>query len=204
MKFYNYLLLVLAFTLLSCERDDICALGTPTTPRLLIEFFNVADTENLKSVSRFSAYAELLITDENGVVTLPTTAEEAMNSALIFNVNANSIALPILINDDDLSTETRVIRYFFERNTNRRVEDDNTATNSDIDILQLTYIPEDVYVSRACGFKSIFNNFEIEILPGDDGNTWMSNFSFSEDIINEDTNTPTIENEDITHVQIFH
>ena len=158
MKFYKYSLLLLSVLFFwSCERDDICAEGSPTTPRLLIDFFDVADVDMPKTVSRFSVYAELLITNA-GVITLPETEEEVQNSALIFNSNSNTIALPLLIDDGDTDTETTIVRYYFERNTNLRL-DDNAATDSDIDILQITYKPEDIYVSRACGFKSIFNDF---------------------------------------------
>lgn len=50
------LLLIISTYLLSCEKDDICADGTPTTPSLVIEFYqydapSVAKSVNLKFVA---------------------------------------------------------------------------------------------------------------------------------------------------------
>ena len=37
--------------LCSCEKDDICADGTPTTPSLIIEFYNKDNQEILKTIN---------------------------------------------------------------------------------------------------------------------------------------------------------
>ena len=74
----------IALALISCERDDICAEATATTPRLLIEFYDVASPDDLKSVLRLTAYGEGLVVDENGMEfslaftesKLPLTLEE--------------------------------------------------------------------------------------------------------------------------------
>lgn len=197
MKYYKYSLLLLAILYFGCERDDICAEGTPTTPRLLVEFFDVTNIEIPKSVTRFAVYAERLII-EDGVITPPETIEQIEKASLIFNVNADEIALPLLIDDEDADIETTVVRYYFERDTNFRLDNDPT-TESNIDIVEITYKPEFVYVSRACGFKSIFNDLQVELLPGDDGISWMQSsvFAGTTDL------SITVENEDAAHVQIF-
>ena len=195
MKYYKYLILCIALLLFTCERDDICAEDIPTTPRLLIEFFDAADPETLKSVTRLSVYAEALITDENGNVTLP---EQANNATLLFNSNSNNIALPLIVGNEGEETTTR---YFFELDTNLRTEDDDPLTNSNIDILDITYTPDFIYVSRACGFKSIFT--ALNVTPntdGDDADEWI----ISTTLANTTDLQITVENEDATHVQIFH
>lgn len=194
MKNKSFLSLIIAILFFSCERDDICAEGTPTTPRLLIEFFDAINTDELKTVPRLSVYAEEVITDENGVTTFP---EVASNATLIFNENSNTIELPLKVTAEDIVTTTR---YFFETNTNLRL-DDNVATNSNIDILDVTYTPEFIYVSRACGFKSVFSNVALDALAGDDGIIWLQNNLLTEEVTE---NENSIENEDNTHVQIFH
>ena len=42
-------LLLLSFT--SCEKDDICDANTPTTPRLVIDFYNISDASVKKNVT---------------------------------------------------------------------------------------------------------------------------------------------------------
>lgn len=188
MKYYKYVFIIFALVLWSCERDDICADGTPTTPRVIVQFFDATDTDELKAVPRLSIYAEELIIDEvSGEITFPETSSSA---ALIFNENSNSIELPLNVTIEGTPT---TIRYYFETNTNLRIND-NPATSSNIDTVDITYTPEFIYVSRACGFKSIFNGVNIVENAGDDSTEWIQNITF----------TTTIENEDTTHVQIFH
>ncbi|SHH48938.1 DUF6452 family protein [Winogradskyella jejuensis] len=195
MKKYAYLFLLISLILFSCERDDICADGTPTTPRLLIEFFDAVDTEVSKTVTRLTIYAD----DAN--ITIPDNENssgailvEPFEQERIFNRNSNSAGLPLKIDDEG---ETTITRYFFEKDTNLRLDEDN-STNSNIDVIEITYETEFIYISRACGFKSIFKNIEIDII--DDGDNWIQNTRFA----NTTDLQITVENEDTTHVQIFH
>lgn len=45
------LLLLLAFSFSSCEKDDICDAATPTTPRLVIEFYDVFNPDEIRTIS---------------------------------------------------------------------------------------------------------------------------------------------------------
>ncbi len=177
--------LIAIITLQNCERDDICAETTATTPRLLIEFYD-ASTDDLKSVLRLTAYGEGLVVDENGMEIEPIVASDA---TLLFNENSNGVDLPLLIGTQGDRT---TIRFVLEKFTNFRIDDD-PATESNRDIIEISYKPEFIYVSRACGYKSIFNDLDIDIVP--DGDAWISN------IIIDET---TIENENTVHVRIFH
>ena len=69
---------------------------------------------------------------------------------------------------------------------------DETGT-SNVDIIEISYTPQFQYVSRACGFKSIFTDLSISVDNDDD--TWISSI----DIIES-----TVENENTVHVHIFH
>lgn len=166
----------------SCERDDICAETTQTTPRLIIEFYDAADTDELKNVPRLTVYGEGLVTD-------PT---EASDTTLVFNNNINLVELPLRIGTED---ETITTRYVLEKETNFRLDTDDT-TESNIDIIEITYSTEFVFVSRACGYKSIFNNISVTRVT--DSEPWIGNIEI------ETTLESTIENENTTHVRIFH
>ncbi len=181
MKNIYKLLFCLVICLQNCERDDICAEGTQTTPLLLVEFYDINSTEDLKSVPRLTAYGENLPD--------PNPPESEGPKTLIFNTNTNALALPLLIgNEGEIITS----RFVLEQNTNLRL-DENDTTTSNTDIIEISYIPEFLYVSRACGYKSIFTQLNINL--EDETNAWISAIEIVE---------TTIENENTVHVRIFH
>ncbi|WP_370392409.1 DUF6452 family protein [uncultured Winogradskyella sp.] len=182
-------MLALLLLTIACERDDICAEGTPTTPRVLIGFYDIANQDEFKPVSRLTAYGEDLVLDENGQPTQPVTNSAA---TLVFNTNTTELALPLLVGTEG---DEVVTRFVLEQSTNFRL-DDNANTSSNEDILELRYKPQFVYVSRACGYKSVFT--ELEVVPISDPDNWIINV-----VINENING-TVENENTIHVQIFH
>jgi hypothetical protein len=192
MRLQKLFVLFIALISISCERDDICAETTATTPRLLIEFYDASSTEDLKSVLRLTTYGEGLVVDENGVQIQPILAS---NATLLFNENSNSLALPLKIEIEEDPDFTKA-RFILEKDTNLRL-DDNTTTDSNIDILEITYKSKFVYVSRACGYKSVFTELNMSLEGGIDGE-WISN------IVIEETLDATIENENTVHVRIFH
>ena len=59
------------------------------------------------------------------------------------------------------------------------------------DTLELTYSPLDVFVSRSCGYKTIFEDFEVKRVT----NNWIKDI----EIINS-----TIENDTAAHIRILH
>ena len=185
MKKKQFLLLFICFAIIACERDDICAETTATTPRLKIEFYDVSDSDNLKSVPRLTLYGEDLVTDEMGNIIEPTVSSDA---TLVFNSNANAADLPLQIGTEGLVTTSRFVA---EKDSNLRI--DGTG-DSNIDIIVISYVTEFVYVSRACGYKSIFTN--LTITREADADNWISN--------NIEVIEPTVENENTVHVRIFH
>jgi hypothetical protein len=180
-------ILFIALALISCERDDICAETTATTPRLLIEFYDAIETEDLKSVPRITVYGEGLVLDESGLEIEPI---ESSDATILFNENATSVELPLVIVESGNET---TIRYIIEKDTNLRLDTDDT-TNSNIDVIEITYTTEFIYVSRACGYKSIFNALSINVDVAD-SDTWINNIEVIE---------TTINNENTIHVSILH
>ena len=91
----------------------------------------------------------------------------------ISNSTTDSIALPLV-------SSTDVTRFVLTNDSNS-------------DTITVNYIPEAVFVGRSCGFKSIFNDLDLQVT--DDGENWIQSFN----IISQQ-----IENETSAHVKIFH
>ena len=53
---------------------------------------------------------------------------------------------------------------------------------------------EDVYINRACGFRTTFTDANLRVQPEGSAN-WM---------LSTNINNATVENEDVTHITIFH
>lgn len=171
----SIILLFLISTFWNCERDDICADSTPTTPRLLIEFNDIDNFENSKAVRQLTVIG--IDSDGNDINTL------------ISRTNTNEIALPLRVDAEGIANTTR---YKLIRDADFDT-DDNPNTISNTDIITITYLPEFVYVSRACGFKSIFN--ALGIANENDNDIW---------ILAEQLNTENVENENNAHITLFH
>ncbi|NNE32769.1 MAG: hypothetical protein HKN40_10405 [Winogradskyella sp.] len=179
MKRFVLFILITFVMLTNCERDDICAESTSTTPRLIIEFYDASNPDILKDVPRLTVYGEGLITDP----------VERTDATLKFNENSSLVEFPLKI---EAENQTVTTRFILEKDTNLRL-DTNNATDSNVDIIQISYIPEFKYVSRACGYKSIFTNLIVQNTL--DGSTWISGIEVDELIV---------DNENTVHVRILH
>ncbi|MBR9914484.1 MAG: hypothetical protein GYB32_06595 [Algicola sp.] len=163
----------------SCERDDICPEDVSTTPHLIIRFYDIENQNEFKSVR------QLKITgiDEDGTI-LP---EIPVNQT-----NPDSIVLPLRFQEEATFTTTR---FQLEKDSDF-AENENPNNDSNIDIITVTYTPEFIYVSRACGYKSIFELTPISgVSRENDDDNWIS----SAEIINQ-----TIVNETEAHAIIYH
>jgi hypothetical protein len=130
-------LLILGFASSSCEPDDICDPTTPTTPRMLIKFYDISNASVQKNVTDLKVIGEGM---SEGVVLNPAGIDDAK-----YLTNGNSILLP-------LKTDADVVKYKFILNYGNKnpllVNEDN---------FEFKYTRENIYVSRACGFKTVFN-----------------------------------------------
>tara|TARA_B110000003_G_scaffold53347_1_gene53075 strand:- start:18402 stop:18875 length:474 start_codon:yes stop_codon:yes gene_type:complete len=116
------------------------------------------------------------ITQTKPVVDLSVTPEGF--DELYFNTNLDSILIPLDV------TSNQIIY--------------NLSSESNIDVITINYDVEEVFVSRSCGFKAIFNNVSV---TSDISNDWI--IGLTETLENTIT-IPTIDNETAAHVKIFH
>jgi hypothetical protein len=161
-------LLLFVFLLVGCEKDDICDANTPTTPRLVIEFYDFnASTETLKNVTNLGVIAPSFI------------------EGIGFN-GVNKIQVPLKITED-----TTTLRFIQNGS-------DTNITNDNEDILKFNYSRNEVYISRACGFKTLFTlNTTSPIVPTEpfsSASSWIKNIVIVK---------ANLENENEVHVKIF-
>ena len=175
MKKFSVLAILIILTGLSCERDDICSENTPTTPSLVIRFYNVDDQEQTKQVRLLTV---------NGIDSEGNPLDDIVSS-----ISTDSIVLPLRFQNEGVITKTRfqlIKDSDFDTDTNP-----NTFSNTDV--IEVSYTPQFIYVSRACGYKSIFNNLQNTLII--DSDNWI----FGYNIIN-----PSIENKNTAHIVLYH
>ncbi|MBT8305232.1 MAG: hypothetical protein KJP09_12230 [Bacteroidia bacterium] len=172
--FFFFIGIVLLF---GCERDDICAESTPTTPNAIITFYDVANQGTLKSVAGLRVLGE----------------GQSSPVSTVNVVTTDSIAIPLRTN---MSTTTFIFHKNYSVDDNGTPDDESDdIIGGNPDTITITYDPDEIYVSRACGFKTIFRNFSITLL--DDGDNWIQTLTnVSENL--------TIENEEQAHINITH
>lgn len=125
--------------------------------------------KDISNPSEVKAVSNLRITlaDEN------QTEVVAARTDTIYNVPLNPVTMKVLFN----------FTKDFEGN----------ATNTDV--LSISYQRgEDVYINRACAFRTTFTDVNPMIQPEGSAN-WM---------LTTDINNATVANEDVTHITIFH
>lgn len=170
-------LIALAFW--NCEKDDICDPGTPTTPRLIIGFYDIIESDEPKAVTRLAVIAE----NFPGADTIKVPSTDFPNSIelpLPLDITQNSVRYKLILNQGDANP---LLIY--------------------TDILEFNYSRTTTFVSRACGYKNTFTlNNEIGlpapfvlndnpmVVPG----AWIKNISVENFIIDNETEQ---------HVKIF-
>lgn len=159
-----FVLLFIALSFSSCEKDDICT--EETTPRLVLEFYDISNPANLKTVLNLEIKG-VGQTDDLGT----------------YNA-VSKIALPLKI--DGTSTKYSLIL------------NSTSSTLDNEDFLEFDYTHQNVYVSRACGYKTTFTlNSPNGVIKTDalvPDTFWIQD-------INIQTTNITTENE--THIKIY-
>lgn len=171
MKKIITLLLLFVCIAFSCERDDICPEDTPTTPRMVVEFRDVTTPDNTKNVT--GLHIEDFDDSEHVLDGYSITSEDQM-------------LLP-------LKTDANETKYRIYKNY---ANTDGTITGNP-DIITITYETTEIYVSRACGYKTIFENVLLTITPETSPDNWMI-FAAPEN------DNQTVINEDEIHFTIRH
>jgi hypothetical protein len=170
------ILIVILFSFPSCEKDDIC--DDDTTPRIVIDFYDYYDTSELLEVTDLKVVGEGM--DEGIVFDEDETDDDQYLS------NDSTISLPLDPNSDS-TTYNFTINY-----------GSSTTSSTYTDQITFYYTRENVYVSRACGYKTVYTldattPFVHTSVPSTSAE-WMLYISVQTyDIIDEDE----------THVKIF-
>lgn len=159
-----FLLLLISFIFSSCEKDDICDETTPTTPKVVIEFYDIANPTVLKNVTNLGVFNT--------------------DFSIGFGFNAVSKAkIPLKTFQD------AAVFYFIQNGSADPGTDDNS------DEVTFNYTRKNVYISRACGFKTVYTlDATNPVTVTADGSNWIQNVTVSQ---------PNIENENETHVKIY-
>lgn len=171
------ILLLITTYLLSCEKDDICADGTPTTPGLVVEFYKKGVDNVLNPVSNFRYYVPGREDDM-----LPPDADTLKS--------VSRITLPLRTDQDSV---TWALKY--NSVSSLGIKSSNT------DLLTIKYTRKTTYVSRACGYKTTFT-----LNPATTGSPNPSVTDADTKLFiegNPEVVTTNIENENEVHVKIY-
>jgi len=180
MKYYKVLIipiLLIAMLSISCERDDICPDATPTTPRLIIDLLDALNPDTKKNGF------DLVVIGVDNDDFLPD---------YIFQ-DTDDLILPL--RTDDNTTEYILIKEASVNDNGTPNDNTDDFVDGNQDRITLNYSREEVFVSRACGFKTIFKNVTLTIVQ--DGDNWM----LSREPL---TDNQSVEDETTTHFNISH
>jgi len=170
-------LLLLSLSFFTCERDDICPEDKPTTPRLIIDLFDATDQTVPKNVFD---------------IVVVGIGNDFILEGYEFQ-DVGQFILPLKTDADETSYALIKDASIDDNGTPDDTADDFITGNQDI--ITVSYTREDQYVSRACGFKTVFRNVLISVTP--DTNNWV-NFVLP---INDNQ---SVEDETTTHYNLFH
>ncbi|AZQ43762.1 DUF6452 family protein [Nonlabens ponticola] len=151
----------------SCERDDLCIPEDDTTPRMIVIFTDRLNPSERKDV------ASLRVNEVDRDEFAPLNRDGATSLTQV-----DSIALP-------LRSDQGLTDFTFIQSLNQVDSFDDVAFEYEVD---------QEYISRACGFKSVYENLITTLQPNAD-DPWIDSIIVLETEIND--------NQDI-HVEIRH
>lgn len=158
-KSYTIGLLAIA-SLFACEKDDICE-GEAATPNMRIEFYDKANSTVLKPFYKLHCYA------------VPQTPTDSVK--IIEFTYKSEIQLPLDITSNQTIWNVTLFEIV------------NNDTIQKTDQLTFTYNPKIEYVSKACGYKTVFENVTANLNANNPEN-WITNFTLlNNNIINQET-----------------
>ena len=163
-KILALFLLVIVTT--NCEKDDICPETTATTPKLIIRFYDITEQ-----------------TETSRVLSLQVQGVDNDDPYLLAS-STDSLPLPLKTYENSTS---------FYLHKEYAVDNSGNISGNE-DIINIEYSTEEVYVSRACGYKTIYNNVTLTV--ENDGDNWIELIQIE--------NPLTVDNETAAHVKIFH
>lgn len=166
MRVYKYSLFILIGVLvlysnLSCERDDICAEGTPTTPFLVIKFIDFDTSTQVKAPLELQVKAV-------GIET-PFTLGTVTDSILI-----------------PLRNNVSITDYEFTINSDITNNSD-TDPLPNKDTVSFQYTTQEEYVSSACGFKINYKGLTVSPVEAGDDGSWIKNITIQRENVTDET-----------------
>jgi len=177
MKKILLLIIALALSFSSCEKDDICDANTPTTPRLVISFYDFLNPSVLKNVTNLKVVGEGMI---EGIVFNTGTGNDR------YLTNGNTISIPL----KTVGTSSSFSFTLNSGNTNPALVN--------VDNIKFDYTTQELFVSRACGYKTLFTLDPIKPYTHTDAavadKKWIAYISVEKS---------NLENENETHIKIF-
>ncbi len=163
MRISKYLLVLLTaisilYTNSSCERDDICAEGTPTTPLLIIKFIDFDTGTEIKAP-----------------VELQVKAVD-IDSPFTLGAVTDSIIIP-------LKTKESITNYEFTINSNF----DNDSIPENTDTISFQYTLEEEYVSSACGFRVNYIGLTASPPEAGNDGSWIRSITVQREDVTDET-----------------
>ncbi len=171
---FSVLVFVLLGSLLvmfACEKDDACADGQGT-PYLIVRFMDFEDQDNPDDVVSLQ------------VTYIGDNVETDPNKDVYVNAQTtDSLTL-------SLPTFKDHAVYVFKQNYN--ILDEMTAQ---IDTIDFSYNRTDEYVNRACGFKTVYNDLEVDIRRSEGGRGFIIGKIIEQNLVDD---------EEEAHVRFIH
>ena len=169
--------------LTTCERDDLCPESSPTTPNMIVDFVDNSILENSKNVFNLV----VLGIEDPSVFPLDTSVPEGSNLRSASGEDTNQVFLPLRTTNDQTYF---ILISDFEIDNNGTPDDlsDDFFTGNQ-DLVTIDYSRSDVYVSRSCGYKTIFVNTNVTIDQGTDGQWIFQTIPQNDNLIIEDETT---------------
>ncbi len=134
-----------------------------TTPHLIIRFYNNEDSSKLRKVNN-----------------LKITVKNSLNEDIQIGDIATLDSIVVPLNVDLDYTNIYLSKY-------------TTDDTGVVDTLAINYVRDEIFVSRSCGYKTIFNS--IDVFDNSADWLWMKN------VVKVKAN---ITNENQAHINIYH
>ena len=176
--FFKIILVCFGIFLISgCQRDDLCAESTDTTPLLIIRFFDIEEPEESRSPTNLRVW------------------DPERDTILIDRENVDSIAIPLKTFEDNTEYAFTINAREIDEEEEEDEDDDDTNTLiPNTDILRFSYGREQVYVNRACAYKVIYSGLRLNLDAGED-EAWIQTYTIEQTEVEDETNR---------HISIFY
>ncbi len=140
----------------NCQRDDLCPELTPTTPQLILRFFDNDNQLEFRQVNSLRIISQ------------------SLGTIIVDRQTTDSIAIPLR----SLEDVTTFIMITDSEDDSEGMETGNT------DILTFNYNTREVFLSRACGFIANYENLidNLEIDP----DNWIDSITILNPIVDNE------------------